>query len=64
MNAAVESGVLYGRLFGGVMTLVSRRLQKCTQVVCAAERFVVVIVGNYLVTVSYTHLTLPTIYSV
>ena len=31
------------------MTLVSRRLQKCTQVVCAAERFVVVIVGNYLV---------------
>ena len=49
MNAAVESGVLYGRPFGGVMTLVSRRLQKCTQVVCAAERFVVVIVGNYLV---------------
>jgi len=48
-NAAVESGVLYGRPFGGVMTLVSRRPQKCTQVVCAAERFVVVIVRDVLV---------------
>ena len=31
MNSTVEEGVLRGRPFGGVMTLVSKRLQKFTK---------------------------------
>jgi len=49
MVSTVASGVLRGRPFGGVMTLVHKRLQNCTTVVCAADRYVVVVVGNLLV---------------
>jgi len=49
MTTDVETGVLRGRPFGGVMTLVSRRLQTCSKIVCAEDRYVIVIVGNMLV---------------
>jgi len=29
--------------FGGVMTLVSRKLSLCTRIICASDRFVIVI---------------------
>ena len=48
MHACVEQGVLRGRPFGGVMTLVNRRLQNIARVVCAEERYVIVIVGDML----------------
>jgi len=38
MRTSVESGILLGRPFGGVMVLVSKRLQNCTELVCAADR--------------------------
>ena len=48
MQSCVQQGVLRGRPFGGVMTLVSRKLQNITRVVCAEERYVIVTVGNIL----------------
>lgn len=48
MRACVESGVLHGRPFGGVMTLVHKKWLRCTELVCATDRYVVVIVGNLL----------------
>ena len=49
MRACVESGVLRGRPFGGVMTLVHKKWLKCTELVCATDRYVVVLVGNLLI---------------
>jgi len=48
MNHCVETGILRGRPYGGVMTLVSRKLERATEVICASERCVIVIVGNLL----------------
>ena len=49
MGSCIESGVVRGRPYGGVMTLVHKSLQKCTQIVCSDERFVIVIVGDVLI---------------
>jgi len=49
MSSAVERSVLRGRPFGGVMTLVSKRLHNFTKIVCATDRYVIVIVGNSLI---------------
>ena len=49
MRSCVESGVLYGRPFGGVSILVNKRLQQCTEIVCCSDRYVAVIVGNVLI---------------
>ena len=49
MNSCVEAGVLRGRPYGGVMTLVSNRLQSCTEVVTATDRFVIVVVVDLVV---------------
>lgn len=49
MDSIIETGVLRGRPFGGVMTLVNNKLQKCTELICATERYVIVAVGNLLV---------------
>ena len=45
MSSRVEAGVLRSRPFGGVMTLVSRKLSLCTRIICVSDRFVIVIVG-------------------
>ena len=49
MRSCVESGVLYGRPFGGVTILVNKRLQQCTEILCSSDRYVVVVVGNVLI---------------
>ncbi len=49
MSAAVESGVLRGRPFSGVMTLVNKKHEKYVKVVCAADRYAVVVVGDLLI---------------
>jgi len=41
--------VLYGRPFGAVAVLVNKKLQYCTEILCCAERFVIVSIGNVLV---------------
>ena len=48
MRTSVESGVLRGRPFGGVMALVNKKLQNYTELVCAADRYVIFIVGDLL----------------
>jgi hypothetical protein len=48
MSSQVESGILRGRPFGGLMTLVDKSLLHCTEIVCAAERYVIVTIGNIL----------------
>jgi len=32
MRSSVESGLLYGRPFGGVAMLINRKLEKCTKI--------------------------------
>jgi len=49
MNSCIETGVLRGRPFGGVMTLVHKTLTKHTQIICSDERFVIVVVGHLLI---------------
>ena len=49
MSSVVESGVLRGRPCGGLMILVNKKHQKYMKVVCAAERYVVVVVAELLV---------------
>ena len=49
MQDVVSSGVLRGRPFGGVMTLVCNKLQKFTKILSTMERLVVIIVGHVLV---------------
>jgi len=49
MGSDVESGVLRGRPYGGVMTLVSNKLLQCSQIVCSDDRYVIVLVGNLLI---------------
>ena len=48
MCIAVQTGVLRGRPFGGVMTMVNKKLQDCTEIVCASERYVIISVGDSL----------------
>ena len=49
MTSCVENGILRGRPFGGVMTLVKKKLQKHSKIVCAADRYVIVSVGDLLI---------------
>jgi len=45
----MQTGVLRDRPFGGVMTLVNKKLKACTEIVCASERFIVVTVGDLVI---------------
>ena len=49
MGSSVESGVLYGRPFGGVAMLVNKQLQRYTKLLFASDRYVLVTVGNLLI---------------
>ena len=49
MCSAVESGILYGRPFGGVAILVSKQLVSYAQLVFASDRYVIATVGDMLV---------------
>jgi len=44
----VESGMLRGRPFGGVMTLINKNLRKNTATIHCYERLIVIKVANYL----------------
>ena len=47
--SAVQTGVLRGRPYGGVMTIVNQKLKDQTQIICSSERYVIMAVGDLLV---------------
>jgi len=49
MSRSVELGMLSGRPFGGVMTLIRNDLRSVTETVFADERFVIVRVADYII---------------
>jgi len=49
MGSRLETGVLRGRPFGGTAVLVNRRFQNCIKIVCTAERYTIIIIGDLLV---------------
>jgi len=49
MSKQVASGILCGRPFGGVVTLVNNRLRSITKTICCNERFSIVRVANYFI---------------
>ena len=49
MSRHVESGMLRGRPFGGVMTMIRKELRAVTETVLCDERYVIVRVANYLI---------------
>ena len=49
MTERVESGMLFGRPFGGVITLIHKRIRSAMQTIYCEERFVIVKVSNYLI---------------
>ena len=53
MGSVIETGVLRGRPYGGVMILVNNELHKCTHFVCSDDRYVIVVIGNLIVTNVY-----------
>ena len=48
MATTVETGMLRGRPFGGVITLISNALRKITKTIHCTDRYVVTRVANYL----------------
>lgn len=53
MSSCLETGMLRGRPFGGVVTLVKKAFRSCTQSVYCDERFVVIRFANYLIMSTY-----------
>ena len=49
MNKQVDSGMLRGRPFGGVVTLINNSLRSLTETVFCDERYSVVRVANYII---------------
>jgi len=53
MIIRVQSGILFGRLYGGVMSLIRNKLRTITETVCCSERYTVIKVANYLIVNAY-----------
>jgi len=49
MVNSVQSGILYGRPYGGVITLISRNLRKVTETLCCSDRFTIIRIADYLI---------------
>lgn len=49
MASAVESGMLTGRPFGGVMCLIKTRLRARSRVIHCTEKFAIISVDNYII---------------
>ena len=49
MSHAVESGIIRGRPYGGVMCLISESLRKITETVVATDRYAIFKLGSYIV---------------
>ena len=53
MSNAVSNGILYGRPYGGVATLIKKSLRVYTRVLHCDERYVVIKIDNYIVSNVY-----------
>ena len=49
MGKVVETGMLRGRPFGGVMTLISNELRQITETIVCDERYATVKIANFLI---------------
>lgn len=49
MSNVIESGILRGRTFGGVITLSSNELRQVTETVVCEERYVIVRIAQFLI---------------
>jgi len=49
MVNSVQSGILYGRPYGGVITLISRNLRKVKETLCCSDRFTIIRIADYLI---------------
>ena len=49
MVNSVQSGILYGRPYGGVITLISRNLRKVAETLCCSDRFTIIRIADYLI---------------
>ena len=49
MVNSVQSGILYGRPYGGVITLISRNLRKVTETLYCSDRFTIIRIADYLI---------------
>jgi len=53
MENRVQSGILLGRPYGGVMSLINNKWRSITETVCCSERYTVIRVANYLIVNMY-----------
>ena len=49
MSDTVSSGMLVGRPFGGVMTLVHNRLRPITTVICCSDRYIIIMIDSFVI---------------
>ena len=49
MKKSVEKGMLQGRPFGGVMTLINKKLRKIVETIHCEDRYTAVRIGNCLI---------------
>lgn len=49
MNNCVDSGMLVGRPFGGVIAMISNSLRNLTRTIFCSDRYVIIKVGNYII---------------
>ena len=49
MANSTHSDILYGRPYGGVMTLISKNLREITETIFCSERYTVIKVANSLI---------------
>ena len=54
MSKCVESGIITGRPFSGVMIMVRNELRKFTQTVISDERYAIIKIGDYLLVDVYS----------
>ena len=47
MSSVLETGMLYGRPYGGVIMLINNRLRARTRVLHSAERYAIILIDNY-----------------
>ena len=48
MSKSIESGILVGRPFGGVVTLIRNNLRNLTSTIYCTDRYAIVKINNYI----------------
>jgi exonuclease III len=53
MSKSIESGILVGRSFGGVVILIRNSLRNLTSTICCTNRYAIVKISNYVIISPY-----------